>query len=91
MEMIKYLSILLSNEVNLSTSASGGLIRLAIKDETGPFKPLKQLDLKDYIDVCENALKERLKKLNVKRVDQIIERLVSELTKNQSLITMEKV
>ena len=91
MEMIKYLSIILSEEVNLSSAASGGLIRLAIKDEIGPFKPLKQLDLKDYKTSCENALKERLQKLSVENIDQIIERLVNELIQNQSLITMESV
>jgi len=90
MEMIKYLSIILSEEVNLSP-ASGGLIRLAIKDEIGPFKPIKQLDLKDYRNSCENALKERLQKLGVNKIDKIIERILDELIQNQSLITMEKV
>ena len=91
MEMIKYLSIILSEEVNLSPSASGGLIRLAIKDEIGPFKPITQLDLNDYKNSCENALKHRLQKLSVDNIDQIIERLVNELIQNQSLITMENV
>ncbi|MHA2338343.1 MAG: hypothetical protein ACXACX_13635 [Candidatus Hodarchaeales archaeon] len=91
MEMIKYLSIILSEEVKLSPSACGGLIRLAIKDEIGPFKPIRQLDLKDYKTSCANALKERLKKLSVDNIDQIIERLVNELIQNQSIITMEKV
>jgi len=89
--VIKYLSIVLSEEVNLSPSASGGLIRLAIKDEIGPFKPFKQLDLNDYKTSCENALKKRLQKLGVNDIDQIIKRIVNELIQNQSLITMEKV
>lgn len=89
--MIKYLSLFLSEEINLSPSASGGLIRLAIKDEVGPFKPLKQLDFRDYRNSCENALKERLQKLNVDNIDQIIERILNELIQIQSLITMEKV
>ena len=91
MEMIKYLSIILSEEVNLTPSASGGLIRLAIKDEIGPFKPIKQLDLKDYKTSCENALKKRLQKLGVDNIDQIIKRIVNELIQNQSLIIMENV
>ena len=91
MEMIKYLSLILSEEISLSPSASGGLIRLAIKDEVGPFKPIKQLDLKDYRNSCANALKERLQKLSVDNIDQIIERIVNELIQNQSLITMENV
>ncbi|MHA2182176.1 MAG: hypothetical protein ACXAAH_12220 [Promethearchaeota archaeon] len=91
MEMIKYLSIILSKEINLTPSASGGLIRLAIKDEIGPFKPIQQLELKDYKASCENALKHRLKKLKVNNIDQIIERIVNDLIQNQSLITMEKV
>jgi len=62
MKMIKYYSIILSEEMSLSSSASGGLIRLAIKDEIDPFKPTEQLDLKDYKSSCENALKKDFKK-----------------------------
>jgi len=91
MEMIKYLSIILSEEVNLTTPASSGLIRLAIKDEIGPFKPIKQLNLEEYQKCLENALKERLKNLNVANIDQIIEKLVKELIQIQSLLTMENV
>jgi hypothetical protein len=91
MEMIKYLSIILSEQVNLSPSASAGLIRLAIKDEVGPFKPINQLKFKDYKNSCENRLRERLKKLDLENIDQIVRRLLNKLVQNQSLITMEKV
>ena len=91
MEMIKYLSTILSEQVNLSPSASGGLIRLAIKDEIGPFKPTKQLTLNDYQTSCENALRRRLSNLGVVNIDQIIKCLVIELIRNQSLATMEKI
>ena len=91
MEMIKYLSIILSEQVNLSPSACGGLIRLAVKDEIGPYKPTNQLNLEDYKKSCENALKHRLEKLGVDNIDQIITRIVNELIQNQSLITMETV
>jgi len=90
MEMIKYLSIILAEEIKLSPSASSGLIRLAIKDEIGPFTPLHHLNLSDYKTSCENALRRRLSKLGVVNIDQIIKRLMIELIKNQSLATMEK-
>ncbi|MHA1931840.1 MAG: hypothetical protein ACW96X_04820 [Promethearchaeota archaeon] len=89
--MIRYLGNILSEEVNLTPPASAGLIRLAIKDEFGPFKLIGHLDFKDYKKSCENALKDRLKKLGVENIDQIIERIIDELIQHQSLITMEQV
>ena len=38
-----------------------------------------------------NALGERLRKLGLDNIDKKIERLIKEIIKNQSLITMEKV
>ncbi|MFX0024122.1 MAG: hypothetical protein ACFE9S_17475 [Candidatus Hermodarchaeota archaeon] len=91
MEMIKYLSIILSEQIDLSPSASAGLIRLAIKDTVGPFKPINQLNFKDYKISCEINLKKRLQKLNINNINQIIISILDELVQNQSLITMEKV
>lgn len=91
MEMIKYLGIILSEKIDLSPSASAGLIRLSIKDTVGPFKPIKRLKFKDYQLSCEIHLKNRLQKLNINNIDQIIKRILDELVQNQSLITMEKV
>jgi hypothetical protein len=38
-----------------------------------------------------NALRERLRKLGLDNIDKKIERLMKEIIKNQSLITMEKI
>lgn len=91
MEMIRYLSIVLSEEINLSRAASGGLIRLAIKEEVGPYKPIEQLTLNDYLSICQNSLGKRLQRLGIAETSQIITYIKQEIIKNQSLATMEKV
>ncbi len=90
-EMFRYLSNILSEELNLSPPASAGLIRLAVKDQFGPFKPIEQLNFKDYKTICNNALKERLIRIKVHNIDQIINRIFVQLVQNQSLIIMENV
>lgn len=89
--MFRYLSNILSEELHLSLPASAGLIRLAIKDQFGPFKPIEHLNFKDYKIICNNSLKARLQKIKLINVEQIIERLEIKLVQNQSLIIMETV
>ncbi|TFG27035.1 MAG: hypothetical protein EU532_08385 [Promethearchaeota archaeon] len=64
------------------------MIKLAIKDEFGPFKPLNQLDYLDFKKVFLNSFQNRLVKLEVKDVKGMVDFLVLELTTNQSLITI---
>ncbi|MFX0023055.1 MAG: hypothetical protein ACFE9S_12080 [Candidatus Hermodarchaeota archaeon] len=90
-EMFRYLCNILSEELHLTPPASAGLIRLAIKDQFGPFKPIEQLNFKDYKEICNNALKDRLVRIKVHNIEQIIERIVIQLVQNQSLIIMENV
>ena len=47
MPIIYYLGDLLSEKIGISTSASRGLIKLSIKEEVGPFKPISDISLKD--------------------------------------------
>jgi hypothetical protein len=87
--MFRYLTNILSEELQLTPPASAGLIRLAIKDQFGPFKPIEQLNLKDYKIICNNSLKERLQKIKVINAENIIERIEIQLIQNQSLIIIE--
>jgi hypothetical protein len=91
MEIYKFLGDLLSERINISPPAARGLLRLSIKDEFGPFKPIEQLDYEDLLSVILNSLPIRLKKLEVKSIEKLISFLAEELTKNQSLITMSSV
>ncbi len=86
MEIIFYLANILADKINISPAASRGLIKLAIKDEFGPFKPLNQLNFSDFKNVLLHSLQNRLLKLEVKDVNKIVDFLVSELTTHQSLI-----
>lgn len=88
MEIIKYLGNNLAKKINISPPAARGLLKLAIKDELGPFKPLNQINFNDLKSVIENTLKLRLKKLEVANSEILVEYLLHQLTKNQSLITM---
>jgi len=78
----------LANLINISPPAARGLIKLSIKDEIGPFKPMEQINYEDLKSTIENSLKKRIMKLKIINTIQIINYLLDELNKNQSLITM---
>jgi hypothetical protein len=88
MEIIKYLGDILSKQINISPPAARGLLKLSIKDELGPFKELNQINYNDLCMVLKNSLKKRLFKFEVPNYETIIKNMLSELTLNQSLITM---
>ena len=91
MQIINHLGEILSKKIQISATASRGLIKLAIKDEIGPFVPFNQITLKDYQVIIRNSLKKRLQRLNVENFEEIIELLVNELITHQSLVLMEKI
>ena len=91
MEIINYLGEYLSNSINISPPAARGLIKLAIKEQLGPFKPLDHVIYKDFKLVIENSLKKRLLKLEIKETDVIIEILFDKLKEFQSLISMSNI
>ena len=91
MEIIKYLGEKLSEKVNISPPAARGLLKLAIKDEIGPFKPYFKLKLEDFELVITNSLKIRLINLNFQKSENIVQYLIDELNKAQSLITLGKI
>jgi len=91
MELIKYLGNKLSEFTNISPPGARGLIKLAVIDELGPYKPLQQVSYIDLKMVIENALKKRLISLKINDSDKIIEELLDLLAKYQSLIVMENI
>lgn len=91
MEIINYLGDKLSEHINITPAASRGLLKLAIKDELGPFKPLELISFNDLKNVINNSLERRLNKLDIQNLQNILKNLLEELTKNQSLITMSLV
>jgi hypothetical protein len=91
MQIIYHLGDILSEKINISVAASRGLIKLAIKEEFGPYKPISTLGLRDYQTLITNSLKKRLQDLNIPKYEEIVELLIDELLKNQSLITMERI
>ena len=64
---------------------------LRVIEELGPFKPLEQVNYKDFKSTIENSLKNRLLKLEVKETQVIIEILLDKLNKFQSLISMSTI
>ncbi|MHA2290440.1 MAG: hypothetical protein ACXABG_16765 [Promethearchaeota archaeon] len=91
MEIINYLGEYLSKSINISSPAARGLIKLAIKEELDPFKPLNQINYKDFKLVIENSLKQRLIKLEINETSVIIEILLDKLSRFQSLISMSNI
>jgi len=88
MEIIKYLGSKLSESIELSLPAGRGLIKLAIKDELGPFHPINQLNYEKLVEVIKNSLKKRLVDLDVPNIEDVLDYLLDELNSNQSLITI---
>lgn len=91
MEIINYLGEFLSKSINISSPAARGLIKLAIKEEFGPFRPFEQVNYRDLKLVIENSLKLRLFKLEIKESSVIIEILLDKLSRFQSLISMSNI
>jgi len=67
------------------------LLKLAIKDELGPYKPMDNINYEDLKSVIKNAVKQRLIKLDIVNIEDLIETLLNQLMKKQSLITMDRV
>ena len=88
MDIIKHLGGRLADLINISAPAARGLIKLAIKDEVGPFKPLNQITFNEFKNTIENSLRKRLINLEISTFELIVQYLLRELTDYQSLITM---
>lgn len=67
------------------------MLKLAIKDELGPYKPMDKINYEDLKSVIKNAVKQRLIKLDIVNIETLIETLLNQLMKKQSLITMDRV
>ncbi|MHA1375668.1 MAG: hypothetical protein ACTSR7_15405 [Promethearchaeota archaeon] len=91
MEVIKYLGNKLAEFTTISPPGARGLIKLAIKDDLGPYKPLQQVSYKELKTAIENSLKKRLLSLEINDIDKIIEELLDLLARFQSLIVMENI
>lgn len=88
MEIIKFLADKLASRIGMSPVAARGLIKLSIKDKFGPFKPIEQLTYGDLDQMIEDSLKKRLEEIEIENLEEIIRYLKTELSENQSLITM---
>ncbi|MBD3255876.1 MAG: hypothetical protein GF383_12340 [Candidatus Lokiarchaeota archaeon] len=86
--MIIYIGGLISNELNISPPAGRGLIKLAIKDEFGPFINYGDISFENFMKVINNSLKLRFKQLNISNPSKIIEYLREKLVNSQSLLTL---
>ena len=91
MEIIKYLGDILATEISISPPAARGLLKLAIKDQLGPFKPPAEIDFIDLTNVIRESLKKRLIELEMKEFERILDLIENELILNQSLITITKI
>ena len=89
MEILNVIGNVISRELGISPPAARGIIKLSIKDEFGPFKPLRELKYSDMLLVINNSLRKRFITLNIENSEYILSILRKELIKNQSLFTLE--
>jgi hypothetical protein len=91
LEIITLLAEKLASKIGMTPTATRGLLKLSIKDEVGPFKPIEQLDYDDLMEMINHSLKKRLDAIKADNINLIIEYLAKTLIENQSLITMGSV
>ena len=87
-EILTYFGKNLADILKISAPAARGLLRLSIMDEFGPFKPVTNISMNEMKLVIEGAFKLRLIKLEIRNYNEIIDKMLVYLRKNQSLITM---
>ena len=91
MELINILGEILAQKTNLSPPAGRGLIKLAIKDQFGPFTALEEIDFDNLKQAITVSLRNRLEKLEINNWRNLIITLLEELIKNQSITTISKI
>ena len=91
MEIVNILAVILAENITISQPAARGLFKLSLMDQIGPFKPLNQMEFKDFKDTINNALRKRLVELKISNLEKIISSLNLQLIEKQSLIPMTKI
>jgi len=93
-DMIEFLAEYLSLSLDFSSTASRGLLKLAIKEELGKFKQMKQIHYRELRAVINKSLSKRLEilksqgKVEISDIQPIIQGILKKLDEGQSLITM---
>lgn len=84
-------SEILSRKINKSLIPTAGLMRLAVKDTFPNKEYYTDLSFKEVKQVFSKGLKQRLEELSIQNVEEIVEEMISELKKHQSLFTIARV
>jgi hypothetical protein len=87
-DILDYLSNLLGELISTPAHSAKGLLRLSIKDAFPDKDDAQVMRLSDYHVVFSTALKSRLERVKFKNIDDVISKLTTALTNNQSLLTM---
>lgn len=85
MDIVNFFGEKLAKKINKNALALSGLIRMSIRDSE---KTPTLITVDELREVFAGPLKSYLEKLRIKNVDEISKYLISELNKNQSLLTM---
>lgn len=85
MEIISFFGEKLAKKINKAVLPSSGIIRMAIKDSQ---KEPSLITVEELRAVFSSSLKDYLHKLRIADVDEVSVHMISELDKNQSLLTM---
>ena len=90
-DILDYLAGLLGGLIRTPIASAKGLLRLAIKDAFPDKADINDLRLADYNFVFKTSLRVRLERVKFKDVGEIVARMESSLSSNQSLLTMMRV
>jgi len=96
-EIIKYLGDILSEKIGLSSNATRGMIKLAIREQLGAYIQFDKCSFNNLILVIRESLRNRLSqlhsqnKINIYSVNDLTEDMVNQLIIGQAIITMSNV
>jgi hypothetical protein len=88
LRLLNILGNFLAKNTYLSPPAARGAIKLAIKEQLDPFKPLNQINYGDMKKVIQNSLKNRLFTLKMQFVELLSKVMLQQLIRGQSLISL---
>ena len=88
--LVSYFGEILAKEINVKPMPGRGIIRLAIRLDY-PNKDPEDLSFDEMLYVFKNGLNVKLGNLGIENSNSVINKMVTELTKNQSLFIMARV
>jgi len=85
LDVVNFFGLILAEKTGLKRMPCSGMIRLALRDMK---KDPEMHDIREVKNLIQKFLRERLERAGLNDSDALIQELLKELSKNQSLLIM---